>query len=119
MQENIFINLSNHPSINWDKDQINASQIYGKIIDMPFPAIDPNIDENEIDKITDEYLGKIISLKPQAVMCQGEFTFSYSLIKKLLLNNIMVLAACSERVSTEENGTRVSYFKFVRFRRYE
>ena len=51
----ILINLTNHPSHLWDEKQMEASKAYGKILDMPFPAIDPYADEGYIALLADEY----------------------------------------------------------------
>ena len=45
---NKFINYTNHPSINWSEAQLQAAKIYGEIIDMAFPEIDPHWDESQI-----------------------------------------------------------------------
>ena len=37
----MLINLSNHTSAMWDESQKKAALIYGKLVDLPFPAIDP------------------------------------------------------------------------------
>ena len=37
----MFINLTNHSSTNWSKKQRKAAEVYGQIIDMPFPVIQP------------------------------------------------------------------------------
>ena len=35
----IFVNHTNHPSARWSAEQISAAQVYGEILDMPFPAV--------------------------------------------------------------------------------
>ena len=35
----MFINFSNHPSANWGTEQINEAEKYGRIVDLPFPAV--------------------------------------------------------------------------------
>lgn len=58
----MLINLTNHPSALWDKAQQQAASQYGACMDLPFPAIDSEGDENYIDRLTDEYLQKILTL---------------------------------------------------------
>ena len=47
----MFINFSNHPSRAWGKTQLNAAMEYGEVIDIPFPAVNPYSNEEEIYKI--------------------------------------------------------------------
>lgn len=116
--ETIFINLTNHPSEKWGEKQINEANKYGQIIDMPFPEINPYWDEDEINELISQYYLLICEKKPSAVLCQGEFTFCYGLIKKLLDGNIRTLAACSERKTITLAGKKISKFEFVKFRKY-
>ena len=41
----MFINYSSHPYAQWSAEQKAAAQVYGKVIDLAFPAIDPAADE--------------------------------------------------------------------------
>jgi hypothetical protein len=118
-----FINFTNHPSNRWSAEQLAAAKEYGDVVDIPFPNILPTATEDHIAKLGDEYVKKILDLSPAAVMCQGEFTFSYYVISELLAKDINVLSACSERVVREVQETpdvmrKISEFKFVRFRKY-
>ena len=120
---NKFINYTNHPSINWSEAQLQAAKIYGEIIDMAFPEIDPHWDESQIYSLACNQVKEILALKPKAVLVQGEFTFSYMLISLLLQADIKVLAACSQRctesvINEKQETIRRSIFKFVRFRQY-
>lgn len=119
----VFINLSNHPSKKWNENQLKEAREYGEIIDMPFPAIDPYCEDDDIDKIVDEYFEKIMKYEKPVVMLQGEYLFTYRLVHKLKDAGIMVLAGCSDRRTIEyvnENGmtARKSEFEFVEFKEY-
>lgn len=119
----MFINFTNHPSALWDDNQRSCAQVYGEIVDIPFPSVRADLGEADISEICEAQCEKIIEMNPKAVLCQGEFTLCYAVISRLLAQGITVLAACSERVSEElpdENGERVkhSVFRFCRFRRY-
>ena len=123
MTEKIFLNHTNHPSDQWSSEQISAAKIFGKIIDLPFPNIPPQFDSDDIKKIVAENLQEILKISPAAVLCQGEFNYTFEIVTALKKNNIPVFAATSERiVSTviDEGGTskRISTFRFVRFRNY-
>ncbi len=121
-QEGCFLNYSNHPSGNWGGAQIEAAQRYGKIIDMPFPNIPPDLPEKEMDVLVQQEIGRIKREKPSCVLCQGEFTFTYRLINHLKANKIKAVAACSERrtVETVEDGKTIkkTEYEFKGFREY-
>ena len=119
----LFINHTNHISSRWGEDQLNAAKQYGEIKDMPFPAIDPKLDEEEVNTLAGFNAEKIFKLEPEAVLCQGEYTYTFKLVELLKEAGITVLSACSERVAkeiVEEDGSirRESSFRFVRFRKY-
>lgn len=123
MSEKIFLNHTNHPSKNWSNEQISAAKIFGEIHDFPFPNIPPQFDSDEIKKIVSENLQEILKISPAAVLCQGEFNYTFAMVTELKKNNIPAVAATSERfVSTiiEEDGSNksISTFRFVRFRSY-
>jgi len=49
----MLLNLSNHALNTWSNKQVEAAEkLYGKIIDIPFPKVNPNADENEINYLT-------------------------------------------------------------------
>ena len=119
----IFVNHTNHPSENWSEEQKVAAEKFGEIVDVAFPLISPSADENEICAEVEKNLREILKMSPSAVLCQGEFNYTYAMVEALKHENILVLAATSERVTSEsvqDDGTtkRVSIFQFVRFRRY-
>ncbi len=119
MQNNIFINLTNHPSDKWDEKQIMAANQYGSIVDIPFPAIPAECDENYIKELGAELVKKILGNNPTAVLCQGEFTLAYYVISELRKKNIIVLAACSNRKVKEDGNKKIVEFSFERFREYK
>ena len=117
----MFINISNHPSIKWNTSQRDAASQYGDIIDIGFPSIPAAFDTGEIVPIVEEYYSRILNYKDPVVMIQGEFVFTYLLVKKLEAAGIRAVAACSERVAEETidregNAVKQSVFRFVRFR---
>lgn len=118
----LFINLSNHISANWSEAQTRAAREYGDIVDYPFPSVSVEWDEKYINKKADEIVEEIAGMNPSAVMCQGEFTMCFNIVKKLLAKGVCVVSACSERNCEEvmEGGVskKIMYFEFVRFRKY-
>lgn len=119
----IFVNHTNHASSNWSDEQRSAAETFGEIVDVPFPEIPPQADESAVAELAAENLREILKLQPAAVLCQGEFNYTFALVSALRQKNIPVLAATSERVTTETtlpdgSSKKSSVFRFVRFRRY-
>lgn len=118
-----FINHTNHASANWSAEQTAAAEIFGEIIDVPFPVVPPEFDESAVAKLAAENLRDILKLQPAAVLCQGEFNYTFALVVALKEKNIPALAATTERVTSEislpdGSTAKSAVFKFVRFRRY-
>lgn len=115
----MLLNLSNHPSTNWPESQKKAAiETFGSIEDLPFPQIDPNWDEDKIDELAAEYLLKIMQINPAAVHIMGELTFAFKLVDRLKAENIKCVASTTVREASEENGIKISVFRFIRFREY-
>lgn len=119
----LFINLSNHPSELWSKEQIEAAQEYGDIVDLPFPDVSPNAGKDEIEALVKEYLCKVMELsqgKTTTVHLMGEMTLTFAMVKRLQAMGIRCIASTSDRlISMESDGTKRVKFDFVRFRDYE
>jgi len=120
----ILLNISNHPSSLWSQLQTqSALDQYGQIIDIPFPAINPEADEQDIDLLADEYLGKVLTYSKQfhvTVHLMGEMTFSFALLSLLRSYDIDCIASTTDRIVTKETGeAKTSVFKFTHFRHYK
>lgn len=119
----IFINLSNHPSKEWGKNQLAAARKIGRIVDIPFPPIDPQSTPERIENFAKSIFSFIRALGKPVVMVQGEFTFTYQMVRLLQEAGLRAVVCVSQRVSEEfvnENGATVktSYFRFEGFRDY-
>lgn len=113
----MLLNLSNHPSSNWTLAQLTAAG--GKVIDLQFPQVAPDGDEEYIEQLAQEYCDKIVQMKDiKAVHIMGEMNFTYSLVNKLKNNGFRCVASTTKRETVEENGVKISKFNFVRFREY-
>jgi CRISPR-associated protein Csx16 len=114
-----FINLSNHPSTNWDEAQTKAAYALAeRIKDIAFPAVPPDADEKAIEALGETCMAQIPPETSHALV-QGEFTLTIELIRRLQARRVTCLAATSTRnVDEDINGRRVSTFTFVRFRAY-
>ena len=121
----MFLNCSSHPSEKWSMEQrLAAETLGGEIIDYKFPIINAETSEDEIAKMADVIVARINEMHPDVVMCQGEFTLTYAVVNELKRQGIKVVAACSERLTTEsqfEDGStrKKTIFRFVRFREYK
>lgn len=116
----MLLNLSNHPSSNWPESQKKTSiELYGRVEDMPFPQINPEMNESELDVCVEEYFQKILRLNPSAVHIMGEMTFVYQLVTKLKNKGMICIASTTQRIAVEDgSGNKISKFQFVRFRKY-
>ena len=79
--------------------------------------------KEEIQEMAESYIARILEYQPVAVMCQGEFTLTYHVVRLLKEHGITVVSACSERKSVEkkkEDGTvyKSAVFRFAQFREY-
>lgn len=120
----MLLNLTNHPSANWDLGQLNdAKERWNTILDMPFPNVRPDFDEEQIIQSAEVIVKKAVQLHPDAVLCQGEMTMVFSFVHMFHLYGIPSYAATTYRQSKEfmkEDGTvqKQSVFHFVKFRKY-
>lgn len=114
----IFVNFTNHSSLEWDDKQKKAAERYGEIFDVPFPAVDPHKGEAYIEELAKRCLAEILKLEPAAVLCQGEFCLVYRLVSLLKEKGIPVFAACSSRMVEVKDGKKEVLFQFCRFREY-
>ena len=121
----MLINLSNHPSSFWDSIQQEAAHIYGNIVDLPFPNIEPKWDIEEIKLLTQEYANKCFhwineSNENSEVHVMGEMTFWYDLLKLLRAYQIKCIDSTTQRkVVLKGDNKKEVEFKFVRLRSYE
>ncbi|MCF0185165.1 MAG: CRISPR-associated protein [Bacteroidaceae bacterium] len=119
----MFINLTNHPSHQWAPEQLTAATVYGAVVDIPFPSIAPNADEQVIQSLVNEYETRVLNMAGESlptVHLMGEMNFTHALVKRLQSRGIVCVASTTER-RTEElpDGVKQNKFQFVRFRRYE
>lgn len=118
----MFINLSNHPSKNWCKEQTFAAKKYGDIIDITCPIMDASINEDQVKTLAEATINKINEINPAAIMCTGEFSFCYIAINELKKCGYKVFSTRSEtKVSNSVvNGVsqRNIAYKFLEFVEY-
>lgn len=119
----MFINLSNHPAANWSAEQKSSAELlFGEIIDLPFPVVDPAGDEMYIAALADEYCMKVTAIskgQPTIVHLMGEMTLTFALLQRLQSQGICCVASTTERETVDyPDGRKESVFHFVRFRKY-
>ena len=118
----MFINFTNHPSPSWSETQLTAAQSHGKVVDIPFPNIDPNSTNEDILTLAQDYAQRIAAMSPKAVLCQGEFVFAFAIVTELKKRGISIVAACSQRCSIEHTDgkvtKKVTEFRFIQLREY-
>lgn len=120
----MLINLSNHPSSRWDVAQLNAAHVFGDIVDIPFPAVDPNDDEKDISELANVFTSRILALSNNnkenvVVHVMGEMTLTYAIIAHLHTHGISCIASTTQRMIEEtSDGKKIVAFHFVKFRRY-
>ena len=118
-----MINFTNHPYNMWEEKQKETAHMYGDIKEIPFPPVDPDYTEEQLDAMANEYKEKILELHDKVVLLQGEFTLSFRLVNLLKKEGLNVVAACSKRNVREWKDDDGKYhkemlFEFVQFRRY-
>lgn len=119
----MFVNLSNHPIEYWEKEQKLAAQLYGELVDIKFPDLDPQWDTGEIVKCAKCYLSlckeKIKDTKSSsAIHLAGETIFCFVLAQMLLKEGYVCLTSTSKRNAVVKKGIKLSVYKFERFRKY-
>lgn len=127
----ILINHSNHPSDKWHPAQKEG---WDKIIDLPFPNIDPHADTRQVaDLVTEYYVSLELTISKQDgevwLMLQGEFTYCYLLYERVRSYLIysdyarnfrgLAIPTTERRVVENPDGTKTSTFEFVRWRLLE
>lgn len=123
MAMKVFVNCSNHPSLKWSAAQRTAAENYGKIVDVPFPAVACDLTDTQLENLAEHVTAEILAQKPSAVMCMGEFVVCFRIVQKLKAKGIKALASCSERRAIEhvgQDGTvhKEAVFIFQGFREY-
>lgn len=119
----MFINLTNHPSAGWSKEQLEAAQQYGEIADIPFPDIRPEASTEEVHQLAEGFIEQIKPkmTEPAVVHIMGEMTFTFYVVSRLKEMGIRCVASTTERVPLTielPDGTIIKKFKFVQFRDY-
>lgn len=120
----MLVNLTNHPSAFWaDAQRAKARERWGDILDIPFPQVDPAWTTEELFSVAKATVSHVLTMSPDAILCQGETGMTFALVQLFQLAKIPVYTATSardvEETRLEDGGTRKhSVFRFVQFRVY-
>lgn len=121
--QQLFINLSNHPSSSWSTKQLAAAASLGVIADLAFPLIDETDNEEQIVFKVERLCDKIVSIAPSSdlttVHIMGEMTFTYKMINALKAQGYTCVASTTKRIVEElPDGSKNVKFEFCQFREY-
>ena len=128
----MLINLSNHPSTQWQEAQIEtAINEYGIVQDMSFPEVKPEAIFEEIEILAKKYVTDCLAYfedfrksaqkndKPDAVHIMGEMTFTYQFVQQMSREGILCVASTTKRNTKDlPGGEKLFKFNFVSFRPY-
>lgn len=120
----MLINLTNHPSEYWNNQQrAAATEQWGGIYDYPFPAVQAQCHSADIEAMAQKVVAEVLSFAPDAVLCQGEMTLCFTLVRLFQKHHIPVVAAASQREVKETHqpdgsARKEAVFRFVQFREY-
>ena len=117
-----FVNFSNHPTAKWGKKQLVAALQYGEVVDLPFPVIAPDAENQELQTLAQDCVQKILSMGDAnsiTVHIMGEMTFTFMVVTRLKEMGIRCVASTTERkVTYTSDGVKQTEFQFVKFREY-
>jgi len=140
----VLINLSNHPSSNFTKEQKEFNKLnYDKVVDFSFPKIMNTFHEEEFLSIAQSKIEGITNyircdlfaydypedLYVDIMIC-GEWGMTYLLVnqakelqkywQKAKMNRVYmdVVYPSSERIILERDGKTTHIFHFYKYRRY-
>lgn len=119
----MLINISNHSCTSWGLDQLNtAKSKWSRVVDLLSPMIPPEAGVNDLVPIVNDYVKKVQEIAKLEkdgtvfIHVMGELTFTFMVIAKLQREGFQCVASTTKRDVIEENGIKLSEFKFVQFR---
>lgn len=122
----MFINISNHPSSKWGEPQLREAKTLagdGNVLDLPFPNVPPEATELEVGEIARKTFSEMLNLvkgseEADVVHLMGEQALCFFLTEILREEGFPVFVSTTKRAVVEnKDGTKVSTFEFVKFRR--
>ena len=122
---NYFINLSTHNHKFWSPKQLEASNIYGEIVDYFPEEVESNMNTADIINLASKAVSKIIKKYKSAdneitVLVEANYIYSYYVVTELKKNNIKAVWPYSKRLERDYNPSvdiRMTEKKYV-FEKY-
>ena len=108
--DSCFVNLTNHPSAQWEREQTEtALALAERIEDVCFPNVPPEASEKDLSAIAEACVAQLPPGSTHALV-QGEFTLAFEIVRRLQKRNITCVAATTERqVEDSGEGVRPAY----------
>ena len=117
-----MINISNHPSMCWTEKQISAAkELADEIIDISFPQVPPEMDEDWLYYTANKMERDIVMYGDNdsvVVHIMGEMGLTYRVCARLQARGYTVYHSTTTRVAVEDGEKKTSIFSFCRFRMY-
>jgi hypothetical protein len=125
----VFYNVSNHPSSKWGETQRLAALALvgsgGRIVDVPFPNVDPNLDSEGIDALVMQIVGLCQEQSDgsgrDVLHVMGETSLVYASIRDWIGFGGRVVVSTTARKTVETVdptgvAVKTAVFEFVKFR---
>jgi hypothetical protein len=114
----MFINISNHPSNEWSKEQLEAA---GNVVfDINLPNTNSHWNDKELRNCVTDMFDILVELTKRVVIIHlmGETDFVAELAMKIYQEtDWTVVHSTTEKIVVEnEDGTKTSQSKFVQFK---
>lgn len=84
----VFVPFANHPSGSWGVAQRRTAQVYGEIIDLPFPDVPPALSTAEVAALASKWAARILAMRPPCILCQGEMTLTARVVRLLQSHSV-------------------------------
>lgn len=123
MTDSLFVNISNHPSDLWCREQKDAAlALCAALSDLPFPAVPPEATKAHVAAMASDVAGRLRSLaagRRVVAHVMGEMSLTFALVSLLKAEGVTCVASSTERaVEVLPDGRKASSFRFVLFREY-
>lgn len=102
-----------------------AGELFGNVVDVDFPLIDPAWDGPKVKETAREYfhrcqslLHKVNQTEENAIHLMGEMTFVYHFLCFAVEHGTRCVASTSRRIVRQNGQGKEVYFRFEQFRDY-
>ncbi|MDO4965766.1 MAG: hypothetical protein Q4E51_03580 [Lachnospiraceae bacterium] len=116
-----FVNFSRSHTNKWtDEMRDEALDLVndGELVNVAFPVVEPSATKEEVYKMADECVEKIMGNNPAVVYCLGDLSLLYRVVELLKAKGVKVVTACNERIVSKRDEGKIAGFRFVQFREF-